>query len=479
VSARTIDARHHGAVAAAIVVPVAAALVLTPLAAHPVWLAASVAAALAALALAWTIHRHGVATVWIAALTGSILLGGLGAVSVGGQNGRLLWTDLVLAIGLGAAIAGSRFAPRVTRTPSLDALALAIAWSALTLGTARDLLTGLAELKEWLVMLGAAACALAWTRDGARARRLLGMVAVTGTLVATHMIVVAMTSPLGPVLAVLMKQVDLPWGRTNYLAGILVLALPVTLGLMGHASRAGARVAWLVLALVQVTGLLLSASKGAMLALALGLLVAYARGGKGSRVTALVLLAVAAAAVAIFELTPLHRVLAYRLQATALDYSAGERMDLYRLAFEAFVRHPVLGVGLNNFSVLANRLRGVDTVPHNLELGFLAELGLPGLVLVLAWLARCGADAWRARACAATPRERALGVALWAAFLTAVLHNQVESTLYGEQYKVVFALVAVATWRLAREASCTAHAGLRLAAPAGARAKFARGGASP
>ena len=79
----------------------------------------------------------------------------------------------------------------------------------------------------------------------------------------------------------------------------------------------------------------------------------------------------------------LKQVLAYRMQATAIDYSVGERMNLYRLAGDAIMRSPILGIGLNNFSVVSNRLTGVDTVPHNLELGYLAELGVPGFLLVV------------------------------------------------------------------------------------------------
>jgi O-antigen ligase len=161
--------------------------------------------------------------------------------------------------------------------------------------------------------------------------------------------------------------------------------------------------------------------------------------------------AIIALAVAVFSIGPLQRVMRYRLQASALDYSVSERMDLYRLAWHEFGRHPITGLGLNNFSVTANRLRGVDTVPHNLELGFLAELGIPGLVLVLAWLGTLAATAWRARARAPTSRDRALALALWCSFLAFVVHNQFESTIYGEQFKILLMLMAAATWRLGEE----------------------------
>lgn len=445
---------HAGWLVLALAAPVALALLADPLVAHPRWAAAALGACVALGLTVFALRRHGAFTVWIVVLAGSVLLGELGAVSFGGQNGRLLWADFVIALGVGVALLEGRFALAVPRAPFLVPLGAFVAWATLSLLAAGDLLTGIAELKEWFAMLAVAGFAVAYARDAVRARRLLGAVAITGACVAAHMAVVAWTAPLGPVLAVLMKQVDLPWGRTNYLAGILILALPLALGLMGHARALPLRLVWVVVALANAAGLALSASKGAILALALALLVAYLQGGRATRVAATVVLAIAGAGVAVFEFTPLHQVLAYRMQATAIDYSASERMDLYRLAFEQFLRHPLLGVGINNFSVLANRLRGVDTVPHNLELGFLAELGLPGLLLACWWLARIGRSAWAARQ-AADPRERALGVALWAAFLAALLHNHVESTIYGQQYKMLLALTAAAMARLGTPAPCS------------------------
>ena len=98
--------------------------------------------------------------------------------------------------------------------------------------------------------------------------------------------------------------------------------------------------------------------------------------------------------------------------------------------------------------MISNALHGLDTVPHNLELGFLAELGLPGLVLALAWIFTLGRSAWRVGSAARAPAERAMGLGLWAAWLAFVLHNQMESTIYGEQFKLLLMLAAAATWRL-------------------------------
>jgi O-antigen ligase len=436
-----------------VALPVAAAAVLSRWLDVPILVAACAAAlvVLVALGVFRFARAHGATAVWIAALPFSILAGHLSAISFGGQNGSVLWTDAVLGAGMVWLLLRNRLEIEVPRVPILITLVPLLAWSAVTLLVARDVLTGIAEFKEWVVATAVGAAAASFACDARRARLLLQIVAMTGALTALCMAYAAFHSPFGPVLAVLLKKVDLPWGRTNYLAGLLILALPIALGLMGGAATWRARVAWLAVLAANASGVVLSASKGAILALAAALLVAFARGGRSSRIGAVVMAGLIGLGVALCSVGPLRQVVRYRLQASALDYSVSERMDLYRLAWREFTGHPILGLGLNNFSVAANPLRGVDTVPHNLELGFLAELGGPGLVLVLAWVVVFGGAARRARVRAPTPGDRALAVGLWAAFLGFAIHNQFESTLYGEQYKILLMLVAVATWRLAED----------------------------
>ncbi|TMQ71997.1 MAG: O-antigen ligase family protein [Candidatus Eisenbacteria bacterium] len=444
---RPLRIRH-----AAWALPVAGAVTLAPLIERPLRGAAVIGAAAALAGVIAAARRLGLAGAWLAALAGSIMAGEMAAIGFGGQSGRLLWADAVLALGLAVAIARGR-AIEIPRASFLAWLAPLLAWCAVGLLWAPDPLTGIAELKEWVVAALAGAAALVWARDASRARRLLMMVALTGLVVAAAMVGVALRNPLGLIAAVMLKRVDLPWGRSNYLAGLLILAFPIALGLLGSARRAWARAAWGACLAILALGLVVSASKGAIAALLLAFVAAFlpARGiGRGSR--AFVLGVIVACAVLVLA-TPLHRVLSYRLAESALDYSSGERVALYRLAWNCFVRHPWGGIGLNNFSVAANALHGVDTVPHNLELGFLAELGLPGFALAALWIGALGRSCWRCRRAAGEPRARALAIGIWGSWLAFVLHNQIESTLYGEQLKLLLFLTAAAAWRLGEGSS--------------------------
>lgn len=395
-----------------------------------------------------TARGWGFAGAGVVAAVLAVLLGGFSALSLGGQNGRLLWADLAVAAALGVALVRGRGRVAVHLPAPLVAALPLIAWSALTLPLARDPLTAISELKEWIVAWGAGALAAGFAVDARRARSALALVALAGALTGAHMIVVAATAKEGFVFAVLLKHVDLPWGRTNYLAGVLALALPVALGLAASARGTVARALPGALAVACAAGLVVSASKGGILALAVGFVIALAGGGRAAIPVLLGVVALAGAAAWALLATPLEHAVAYRLQASALEYSAGERFDLYRLAWDEFLRAPLTGIGLNNFSVAAHRLTGVDTVPHNFALGYLAELGLPGLAFAMLAAGSIVVAAWRGR-CAAPATERGLALGVWAAVVAAAVHNQFESTVCGGQYKILFAIAAVATARLA------------------------------
>jgi O-antigen ligase len=412
------------------------------------------------VATSWrvSVRALGIEGLWLVLLAGVLLAGECSAVSLGGQSGRILWADVWLGAGLLVLLLRGRLALTVPRAPFLAALVPFLAWSAMGLPLARDPLTAIAEYKEWLAAAVAGLCAVRWATDRRRARLLLASVALAGAALATLMVVVAWRSPLGFALAVLTKTVDLPWGRSNYLAGLLVLAFPVALGLLGSATRVLERAGWLAVVLATALGLAVSASKGAMVAVALATSLAFLGpvAAGMSRALRLVILAVFGLFVALFVTGPLRLALDYRLQASALDYSSGERFAIYRLALEQGLQHPLLGIGLNNFSVAAHSLHGVDTVPHNFESGFFAEVGIVGLALALVWGGTLLASAWRAVRASRGTRERTLALGAAAAVLGAAIHNQVESTIYGEQFKLFLFLVAAAIWRLGlpERASC-------------------------
>ena len=387
---------------------------------------------------------------WMALLILSILPGKMVAIGAGGQSATLAWTDAVLAAGVFWVLIRERFVIRVPDAPLLRALLPFLAWATASLMVARDPLTAIAELKEWVAAVIVAIAAAAYASNAARARQLLAMIAITTALMGLHMLYVAYTSPLGMVMAIMSKVVDLPSGDTNYLSGHLILAIPVAIGLIACAPRRSHQIGWIAVVALALTGLVLSMSRGGIVALLVAFVVAFGLERRQAMAPRLIVLFLIGVGALLYTIGPLQSVIEMRLGMGALEYSASERLDLYQLAWREFLHHPVLGIGLNNFSVVSHHLRGVDTTPHNLPLGYLSELGLPGFLLALGWIVVMGRTAWRAgRVCVG--RERTLALGLWAAFVTFVVHAQVEPNVYGQSFKMFLFTIAVATWRLGLE----------------------------
>jgi O-antigen ligase len=79
-----------------------------------------------------------------------------------------------------------------------------------------------------------------------------------------------------------------------------------------------------------------------------------------------------------------------------LDSSAQSRLDLWANCCETMVQHPVLGVGPYHFPLMVHTFgwqRGKEA--HTLWLQIGAELGFPGLLLLLAFYGVCVARLWR------------------------------------------------------------------------------------
>jgi O-Antigen ligase len=76
--------------------------------------------------------------------------------------------------------------------------------------------------------------------------------------------------------------------------------------------------------------------------------------------------------------------------STRLTTTGGQRYDLWRVAWREFEHHPLGGVGAGSYAAGYYRHRATDRnldTPHSLFLGALAETGIVGLGLLLAFLA--------------------------------------------------------------------------------------------
>jgi hypothetical protein len=97
-----------------------------------------------------------------------------------------------------------------------------------------------------------------------------------------------------------------------------------------------------------------------------------------------------------------------------------DRGHYWRVALDAFERHPLNGIGSGSFAVEWRRERGDDQIArdaHSLYLETLAELGIVGALLLLAFLAPLGVATLRAARDAPQDATTALAAGALAAFV--------------------------------------------------------------
>lgn len=157
---------------------------------------------------------------------------------------------------------------------------------------------------------------------------------------------------------------------------------------------------FLILLLLNAAGLYVARSKAAFagtLIFALPLFFSYIMGRMEKKKRAVVLAATGAAAAIILLLTfavpnPIKSAFYYSLKK---DPYALNRIDIWNMSLTIFIDHPLTGVGLDNFSEVSGRYNFKQTrgpanyakVPkrtHNDYLKLMTEIGIPGLLIILA-----------------------------------------------------------------------------------------------
>ena len=235
-------------------------------------------------------------------------------------------------------------------------------------------------------------------------------------------------------------------GHPNSLAFFLVTILPIVLVLLLAYERWWIRLLALFTFMVGCAGLILTFSRGAWLSFSLMTpvivwLLAWKHRGWWHAVTRL-------AGFAFFitlVLVPFASSIAHRL--FEYDYGrAWSRVPLMQVACNMIMAHPILGVGLNNYTLVMDRYdntlehitRYVAQPVHNLFLLVAAEVGLPGLAFFLWLLAVLLRRAWHGF----WQRDGVFGawcLALLGSLSSYLLHGLVDFKYLGSNYS--FALL--------------------------------------
>jgi len=193
-------------------------------------------------------------------------------------------------------------------------------------------------------------------------------------------------------------------GDPNFLAAGLVPAIVLAAGLAAGTRSALLKLGLLVAGIVLTAGVVLSESRGGAIALLFTVPAAMVCFRRRRTQVSLVALGVVAAAAVWFTFSP-----GAWERVTSFNNGGNGRTDLWTVAWRIADDHPIFGVGLDNYASVAFRyvrepgsLTHVQLVAdqphvvHNTYLQMLAEGGVVGLALFLAFIGVCLASGWRA-----------------------------------------------------------------------------------
>lgn len=237
--------------------------------------------------------------------------------------------------------------------------------------------------------------------------------------------------------------IEIPLGRSNYIASILLLLIPLAVAAVSL-YKGRTRLLFAGCAMLMFAGLIATMSRGAMMAIFLATVLSLPllfRAGMRAKHALLVL---SLGGLLLFLLPFDLLVTDAALVFDRLVNPDWSRQELMKASWESFKDNPVLGVGPGQLGhAIAHHMQVPDydqqyVNAHNLVLNALAENGLIAGLGLLAMFGIVLRKAWSA----ASAHSTALNVALWVALLAAVIHNMVEAPFEGQQFQVVFWIVA-------------------------------------
>jgi O-antigen ligase len=323
---------------------------------------------------------------------------GLGVDEGGFAPTSWVWSVLPLTVVAAILIAGEVGRPSRLEVGFLGALAGLFGWTLLSSFWSTDPTASILDAERLLLYLATAAALVLTARPGSIPTLLVGLLAALAVLclaglgdavVGDDAIGVVTDDPGSD------DRLAGPVGYANGMAILAAMGTLLALGLALASRHRGVRVAFLALIPLFLVTQYLTYSRGAWLALALGLLALLAlRIGSLDRrlvigLCAVVLVAIVAAGIAFARSFGSPTVTPGEGAARLTTLSGSSRADYWRVARQMVEDEPLLGTGAGSFRRRWYQDRAVPQPArdaHSLYLETLAELGPVGLVLLLAAL---------------------------------------------------------------------------------------------
>lgn len=307
------------------------------------------------------------------ALAGLLAFATVGALAVAdGGRAPVAWGVASLCL-LWLVAAAALFRRRL-RLGRLELLTLAclgslLAWTSLSVAWSVDLEASIREVERGIVGLAALTALILVARPPAASAVLAGLVAA-GTLTGTIALAAGAPEPIG---------------YANALGLLAAMGAVLAAGFAMRATRRSARGLAAAAAAVQLATVFATSSRGAFAALAVGTVVAAALSGGRRRAAVATAAAAIGFAVLVAAPSPVSGDEPARSGGSPSSVSVTPRLRFWAVAARSAADAPLRGAGAGSFARTWLELRPVPrraNNAHNLYLETLAELGLPGLLLL-------------------------------------------------------------------------------------------------
>jgi O-antigen ligase len=328
-----------------------------------------------------------------------IFLEAVPALNLGGKAAGLL----VTAAWIGAAISGRvDLGSMIRRHRRLfECLAAMLVWLCLTALWSTDASLALSGIWRWASVALLFTIVATWVSD----ERILVWVCAAFVFGAVLAVLIGFGSGMVESAGSVDPRLEGGSGDPNFLAAGLVPAIVLAGGILVAIKNPIGRLGCVIAALICAFGLAATQSRGGFLALAVVLLAALIVFRRRRIYVALACLALVALGAAYFSVTPT----AWERISNVSSNDGSGRSDLWAVAWRASEAHPVGGVGLGNYPLIAknytrlpgslkdvNKIAEIPHVVHNTYLEALTETGIVGLVLFLGFAVGSCYAAWSA-----------------------------------------------------------------------------------
>ncbi len=230
--------------------------------------------------------------------------------------------------------------------------------------------------------------------------------------------------------------IETSWGKSNYLAAFHVLMIPIAIGTLFLTSSKKIKLLLLSGIGIMLTGIIITLSRGAILSLAIGLLIFMLKVIDKKYILSVIFAIFSF--IIVLLINPLTYVLFERLLIFEKSISYFSRIHFFEKVWDIFLNNPILGVGLGNLGYYTTYSDYQQLSAHNIILGLLGETGILGSLTFFTLIVYSIIIILRNYKSESNGNLKIFKFASLCGLLGVLIHSMMEPNLEGYQFSIIF-----------------------------------------